>query len=151
MHTEGNNAKCDYRERLIHCILAKYHSSIHSLLLPLLWVAYVPCKSLLSAPFFIWSCRFEPVLDQHVRLGIPRLNVHCCHRLGVFHVVWVFSPSASVTKWIVSLPRLRRYTTAALVKMACHWWTLSPHTDTSVHSQTLKDISRGTRYIIVLC
>ena len=36
---------------------------IHSLLRPLLWIANVRCKSLLSAALFIWSYRFEPVLS----------------------------------------------------------------------------------------
>ena len=47
----------------------------HSLLHPLLWVANVPCKSLLSAALFIWSYRLEPVQSPrsstHVRLGLP--------------------------------------------------------------------------------
>ena len=48
---------------------------INSVLRPLLWVANVPCKSLLSAALFIWSYRFEPVnslrSSNHVRPGLP--------------------------------------------------------------------------------
>ena len=42
---------------------------------PLLWVAHVPCKRLVSAALFIWSYHLEPVQSprssNHVRLGLP--------------------------------------------------------------------------------
>ena len=55
------------------------HLEFHSVLRPLLCVANVPCKSLLSAALFIGSYRIDPVQSHrsaiHVRLGLalPRL------------------------------------------------------------------------------
>ena len=49
--------------------------TIHRVLRPLLWVANVPCKHLVSAALFICSYRLEPVQSlrssTHVRLGLP--------------------------------------------------------------------------------
>ena len=46
-----------------------------SVLRPLMWVANVPCKFLLSTALFIWSCRFVPVQSLrssiHVRTCLP--------------------------------------------------------------------------------
>ena len=57
-------------------------SFIHSALRPLLWVANVPCKRLVSAALFIWSYHFEPVQylrsSTHVRLGLPLPRLHSC-------------------------------------------------------------------------
>ena len=60
---------------IIHQTYSPFLPIHHSVLRPLLWVANVPCKFLLSAAIFIWLYRFKPVeslrSSTHVRLGLP--------------------------------------------------------------------------------
>ena len=56
------------------CHLSLHLPISHSVLRPLLWVANVPRKRLVSAALFIWSYRLAPVQSlrssTHVRLGL---------------------------------------------------------------------------------